>query len=531
MLRVAQEDLEPLKPDLDMIRTERDNALKQVQRSATAEGQAEAAKPNCFIRFLPPLLFIAIKLCSPQSTPPAFANAVRSAVPASFELPPPGSSQFVALVPVILAAAVLTSPQMPNLDDPAGVLRQAVPVASPMAIPDTLMDAPNISFCRLGPRSQTPGSHSRTRVLLSGRRHLHPPPSTPRWPPFWNGSSQSHGDVKTPSTSSCSATTARALAPSFNPRCGINGHGSASTHRAWPASRTSCAPSLPALPQSNKIVGSPAASPAEADAANQAEGAAKKKGYTPQKVDPQVFSKALWVGWQEIDAPLAREVDTVLLGGILLDKFGAGLASISDAQLNRTAKFTIVGVTPVDYDKGMKRTRHHIARGWKMSWAESKKQLYTPWAADPDREYPARKAHRGGRGQKIQRKQDLEEEVDLTAAWNSDGEPEAKHHRRYSPRRSGRSPPRRRSPGYRHDSPAARRRSAYRDEQLDPREHSGHHDRHAPAPPPALPLLGGLARPPGCHGAQPLRSPALEPPSRPTPLPAVLRTSSEGPLE
>ena len=31
--------------------------------------------------------------------------------------------------------------------------------------------------------------------------------------------------------------------------------------------------------------------------------AAKKKGYTPQKVDTQVFSKALWVGWQEIDDP------------------------------------------------------------------------------------------------------------------------------------------------------------------------------------------------------------------------------------
>ena len=68
------------------------------------------------------------------------------------------------------------------------------------------------------------------------------------------------------------------------------------------------APSLPGIadvlrtflaspPPVQQIVGSLAASPAEAEAANQAEGAAKKKGFTPQKVDPQVFSKALWVGW------------------------------------------------------------------------------------------------------------------------------------------------------------------------------------------------------------------------------------------
>ena len=109
-LSVAQGDLESLKRDLDMIRTERDNALQQVQRSAAAQRQAEAVKLHNFIRALPPLLSIATRLRSLQSTPPAFANAVRSVVPASFELPPPGSPQFLALVPVILAAAVLTSP-------------------------------------------------------------------------------------------------------------------------------------------------------------------------------------------------------------------------------------------------------------------------------------------------------------------------------------------------------------------------------------------------------------------------------------
>ena len=99
------------------------------------------------------------------------------------------------------------------------------------------------------------------------------------------------------------------------------------------------APSLPGIadvlrtflanpPPVQQVVDSPAASPAEAAAANQAEGAAKKKGYTPQKVDPRIFSKALWVGWQEVDDPPAGEVDAGLLGGILRDKFGAGLSSI-----------------------------------------------------------------------------------------------------------------------------------------------------------------------------------------------------------
>ena len=143
---------------------------------------------------------------------------------------------------------------------------------------------------------------------------------------------------------------------------------------------------------------SPAASPAAAAAANQAEGVAKKKGYTAHKVEPQIFSKALRVGWQEVDDPPSGEVGAGLFGGILRDKFGAGLSSISDEQLNHKAKYTIGGVKPVDYDKGMKLTRHHTARGWKVSWAEPKTQPYNPWAPDPDRDYPARKTHRAGRG-------------------------------------------------------------------------------------------------------------------------------------
>ena len=164
----------------------------------------------------------------------------------------------------------------------------------------------------------------------------------------------------------------------------------------------SCAPSPPGIaevmrtflaspPPIRHITDSPAASPADAEAANQAARAAKKKGYTPLKMDPQVFSKALWVGWQELNKPPSGEPDAVLLGGILRDKFGAGPWSIWDAKLNHTTKFTIVGVNPVDYHRGMKLTRHHIARGWKISLVESKKQPCIPRAPNPDRESPLAK--------------------------------------------------------------------------------------------------------------------------------------------
>ena len=76
-----------------------------------------------------------------------------------------------------------------------------------------------------------------------------------------------------------------------------------------------------------------------------------------------MFSKALWLGWQELEDALAGEVDAGLLGRILRDEFGVGLSSVSDAQLHHTAKLPIAGVKPVDYNKGMKLTRHHIARG------------------------------------------------------------------------------------------------------------------------------------------------------------------------
>ena len=144
-------------------------------------------------------------------------------------------------------------------------------------------------------------------------------------------------------------------------------------------------------------------------------------------MDPQIFSKALWGGWQEVDDPPLGQVDAGLLGGILCDKFGTGPLSISDEQLNHRAKFRIVSVKPAEYDKSMKLTREHTARSWRVTWAEFKKQPYTPWAPDPDREYPARETHQGGRGRKHRRQRDPEELVDLMATSESTGELEPKY--------------------------------------------------------------------------------------------------------
>ena len=174
-LNVAQGDLESLKRDLDMVRAERDNAQQQVQRSAVAQRHAEAVRLHNFIRALPLLLSIAARLRGLQSTPPTFVNAVRSAVPASFELPPPGSVQFVALVPVILSAAVLTSSQVPNLEDVAGVLRQAVATPSPVTTPEAHVGAPELSFAIPAP---VPKPRA-TAPLRAPGAPLQPPSPTP----------------------------------------------------------------------------------------------------------------------------------------------------------------------------------------------------------------------------------------------------------------------------------------------------------------------------------------------------------------
>ena len=360
-LAVARSDLESLTRDLDMICTERDNAQQQTQRSAAAQRQAEAVRLNSFITSIPPLLSIATRLRGLQSTPPAFANAVRSAVPASFELLAPGSQQFVVLVPVILAAAVLTSPQAPNLEELADVLRRA--------IPETPARAPGLSFAFLDPIPK-PKAVSAFRAPGATAQ----PPSPMASPTDAALASLLEWIPEIPK--GCEDEVAHALHLQLFRQYGANvstlPQSPIREQWAWVRSH---APSLPGVaevvrsflsnpPAVQRVVDSPATSPTEAAAANQAQGAAKKKGYTPQKIDPQTFSKALWVGWQEVDDPPSGEVDARLLGGILRDKFGAGLSSITDEQLNHKAKFTIVGIRPAEYERGMPLTRQHTARGW-----------------------------------------------------------------------------------------------------------------------------------------------------------------------
>ena len=124
---------------------------------------------------------------------------------------------------------------------------------------------------------------------------------------------------------------------------------------------------MPNPAQLRKITEEPATSLDEAAAANQATGAAQKKPCTPQKTDPQLLSKALWVGLQAVDNPPAGDVDASLLGGIVRNKFRSGLLSISDAQLNHTARLTILEIKPADYDRGMKLIHNYTVRGWKIS--------------------------------------------------------------------------------------------------------------------------------------------------------------------
>ena len=487
-LAEARGDLESLTRDLDMVRTERDNAQQQIQRSAAAPRQAEAVRLHNFIRALPPLLSIATRLRGLPSTPPAFANAVRSAVPASFELPAPGSQQFLVLVPVILAAAVLTSPQAPDLEELASVLRRATAAPSPVPAPETPVRAPGLSFAIPDP---VPKPRATTALRAPGAS---PQPPSPRASPLdaalaslldWipdipkgNEDDVAHAFHLRLFRQYGAHVSSLPQSPIRDQWTWVCDHapslpGSADVLRAFLASP----------PPVQRITDASHASPAEAAAANQVEGAAKKKGYTPHKIDPQTFSKAPWVGWSEVDDPPSGEVDAGLLGGILRDKFGPGLSSISDEQLNHKAKFTIVGVRPAEYERGMKLTRQHTACGWRVTWAESKKQPYTPWMPNPDRDYPARRTHRGARGQK-HRRREPDDQVDLTATSESEGEPDPKYQRRSD--RSRRS----RSPGPRRDSPPLRRRSAYRDERMESRAHSSRHDHHAAAPLQPYPYSG-----------------------------------------
>ena len=64
---------------------------------------------------------------------------------------------------------------MPDLDDLAGVLRQAVAVASPVAIPETPMETPNISFAVPAP---VPKPRAAAPLRAPGAP-LRPPSPTP----------------------------------------------------------------------------------------------------------------------------------------------------------------------------------------------------------------------------------------------------------------------------------------------------------------------------------------------------------------
>ena len=87
-------------------------------------------------------------------------------------------------------------------------------------------------------------------------------------------------------------------------------------------------------PHVQALPSDPTVQPEAAAAASSEAGTAQKLTYTPQKIDRAVYSKSLWIGLQEVDDPPAGEVNAGLLGGILRDKLGSGVASISEAQLN-----------------------------------------------------------------------------------------------------------------------------------------------------------------------------------------------------
>ena len=297
---------------------------------------------------------------------------MRNAVPASFELPAPGSQQFMVLVPVMLAAAVLTSPQAPDLKELADVLRRAMAAPSPVPAPATPTRAPGLSFAI---PDAIPKPRAATALRVPGAA---PQPPSPTASPI-DAALASLLEWIPEISKGCEDEVAHTFHPQMFRHYGANvstlPQSPIRDQMAWVRSH---APSLPGIadvlrsflaspPPVLQVADSRAASPAEAAAANQAQGAAKKKGYTPQKMERQTFSKALWVGWQEVDNSPSGEVDAGLLGGILRDKFGAGLSSISDEQLNHKAKFTIVGVKPAEYDRGMKLTRQHTAGGWRVT--------------------------------------------------------------------------------------------------------------------------------------------------------------------
>ena len=79
------------------------------------------------------------------------------------------------------------------------------------------------------------------------------------------------------------------------------------------------------------------------------------------------------MGWKAVDDPLAGHVDAGLLGGILQGQARIGALVHLHVKVNHTARFTIEGIKPTHYDRGMKLVHNHMVCGWKIAWAESKK--------------------------------------------------------------------------------------------------------------------------------------------------------------
>ena len=75
----------------------------------TAKREAEALKLGTFTRSLAHLLSIATRLrsLSMQTTPARFNTSIHNSVLDTFELLAPNSPQFLALAPIIQAAAIL----------------------------------------------------------------------------------------------------------------------------------------------------------------------------------------------------------------------------------------------------------------------------------------------------------------------------------------------------------------------------------------------------------------------------------------
>ena len=198
-------------------------------------------------------------------------------------------SSFLVLVPVILAAAVLTSPQAPDLEELADVLRRAMAAPSHVPVPETRTRAPGLSFAipDLIPKP-------RAAIALRAPGATPQPPSPVASPTDAALASLLEWIPEIPKGCEDEVAHAFHLQLFRQYRANVSTLPQSPIRDQWAWVR-SHAPALPGIadvlrtflaspPLVQQVDDSPAASPVEAAAANQAQGAAKKKGYTPQKV-------------------------------------------------------------------------------------------------------------------------------------------------------------------------------------------------------------------------------------------------------